>query len=169
MIGTLLNCVEGSPVLDCELVEALTSLASKLAIHHEVIHLFCLSIPMSGSCKLRFQRSIGPTAVLGSFKWGKGWCILSAKSCRHKMGISCHVIRPIVRDGVRHPLYHLLLYRYVYGRVSMVRSEHLSHCHSIILPENRQKGTSVLTNVVGVECYMCLKPLGNWQGIRDDG
>ena len=149
-------------------MEALTSLASKLVIYHEVIHLFRLSIPMSGSRELRFQLNLGPMAALGLFKWGKGLCILSSKSCHHEMCISCRVIRPIMRSGVRQPLYHLLLYQSVYSRVRLVPSERLSHCHSDIIPENPQEGTSALTNVVGVEGFMCLKSLGDWQGLRND-
>ena len=143
-------------------MEALTSLASRLAIHHEVIHLFRLRFPMSGSRKLRFQCNLGPTAVLGSFKWGMGQCILSAKSCRHKMCISCFVIQPIVRAGVRKPLYHFLIYQSMYVILRLVHCELLSHCHNNIIPENPQEGTSALTNVVGVEGFMCLKPLGDW-------
>ena len=78
------------------------------------------------------------------------------------MGIPCRIIRLVVRAGVRQPLYHLLLYQSVYVRVRLVFSEYLSHFHSDILPENPQEGTSALTNVVGVEGFMCLKPLGDW-------
>ena len=101
MIGTSLKGVEVRHVLVCEVVEALISPASKLEIHHEVIHIFRFRIPMGGSCELRFQRNLGPTAVLGLSKWGKGLCILIANIQRHEMVISCCIVHPIVRAGLR--------------------------------------------------------------------